>query len=57
VEVDQTVVQEVAEVEHKVILVEQQVDHLEEWQVAVVELAELVILAELVVELMNKMVE
>jgi|TARA_R110000823_G_scaffold315121_2_gene445818 hypothetical protein len=55
--VDQTVVQEVAEVEHKVILVEQQVDHLEEWQVAVVELAELVILAELVVELMNKMVE
>ena len=42
--------------DHKVILVDQQVDHLEDLQVAVVELVELVILVELAVELTNKMV-
>ena len=54
--VDQTVVQEVVEVDHKEMMVDLLLDHLEDLQVVEVELVVLVILVEQVVLLMNKMV-
>ena len=54
--VDQTVVQEVVEVDHKEMMVDLLLDHLEDLQVVEVVMVVLVILVEQVVLLMNKMV-